>query len=193
VPRWDAPRSHYGPAPRHGYGHDRGYHYDRGYGHYHGHYYPSLPYAALALSLGGLTYYYSSGLFYRPFDSGYVVVGAPMGAVVPALPLGYRTVFAGRRAYYVVDNTYYLSHPQGYVVTDPPVDAVMPLQSYPLRGQPPEQQAQDSYECHRWGVEQSGFDPSLNTTDPSGMQALYERAAAACLQGRGYAYGSSTQ
>ena len=31
---------------------------------------------------------------------------------------------------------------------------------YPAKGQSPEQQQKDQYECHQWAVQQTGFDPS---------------------------------
>jgi hypothetical protein len=31
---------------------------------------------------------------------------------------------------------------------------------YPSKGQSPEQQKKDEYECHQWAVQQSGFDPA---------------------------------
>jgi hypothetical protein len=31
---------------------------------------------------------------------------------------------------------------------------------YPARGQSPEQQSRDRYECHNWAVQQTGFDPT---------------------------------
>jgi hypothetical protein len=34
------------------------------------------------------------------------------------------------------------------------------LMIYPAKGQSPEQQSRDQYECHRWAVQQTGFDPS---------------------------------
>jgi len=37
---------------------------------------------------------------------------------------------------------------------------------YPMRGQPPEQQDRDKYECNTWAVQQSGFDPSLPNVPP---------------------------
>ncbi len=56
---------------------------------------------------------------------------------------------------------------------------------YPSDGQTDEQTDKDRYECHRWAVEQTGFDPSLpdqNLDD----RANYIRALTACLEGRGY-------
>ena len=39
---------------------------------------------------------------------------------------------------------------------------------YPAKGQSPEQQNKDQYECHTWAVQQTGFDPSqANPGNPS--------------------------
>ena len=35
---------------------------------------------------------------------------------------------------------------------------------YPTRGQSPQQQDRDRYECHSWAVQQTGFDPSRAQT-----------------------------
>ena len=37
---------------------------------------------------------------------------------------------------------------------------------YPTAGQTPEQQDRDRYECYRWAVQQTGFDPSAPTMAP---------------------------
>lgn len=43
---------------------------------------------------------------------------------------------------------------------------------YPSKGQTPEQQNKDRYECSQWAISQSGFDPSKpsQTTSPSAQQ-----------------------
>lgn len=59
--------------------------------------------------------------------------------------------------------------------------------AYPARGQGPDQQSRDRYECHRWAVVESGFDPAGATYAPAAEVANgYRRAMAACLSGRGY-------
>jgi hypothetical protein len=59
--------------------------------------------------------------------------------------------------------------------------------AYPLYGQGPEQQEQDRYQCHRWAVSQSGFDPATATAAPPLQVAdSYRRALGACFSGRGY-------
>ena len=37
---------------------------------------------------------------------------------------------------------------------------------YPSKGQSPEQQNRDRYECHTWAVQQTGFDPTMPHTGP---------------------------
>jgi hypothetical protein len=61
----------------------------------------------------------------------------------------------------------------------------------PHNGQSADQQASDRYECYRFAVAQSGFDPlALNSTAPAAdaarLNSEYSRAQAACLEGRGY-------
>ncbi len=86
-----------------------------------------------------------------------------------------------------------------YEVTGPEVDNRMATQApasdqlfiYPKNGQSSEQQAQDRYECHRWAVEQSGFDPTVAGGGVEPEKAVdkrnnYFRAQVACLEGRGY-------
>ena len=75
-------------------------------------------------------------------------------------------------------------------VTPPaqPVEIFM----YPQRHQSEEQQANDRYECHRWGVGQTGFDPvkplgGVAEADWASKRDSYQRALTACLSARGYA------
>ena len=73
--------------------------------------------------------------------------------------------------------------------TPPPADQMF---IHPRQGQTEKQQADDRYECHRWAVSQTGFDPLQQ--QPGGMpegqkpekRADYQRALSACLDGRGY-------
>jgi hypothetical protein len=57
----------------------------------------------------------------------------------------------------------------------------------PRNGQTPDQQARDRYECYRFAVAQSGFDPIRSAGGTNGeLQSNYERAQAACFDARGY-------
>lgn len=55
--------------------------------------------------------------------------------------------------------------------------------AYPADGQSHDAQDRDRYECHRWAVGESDFDPSR---DRRGDRDLYNRALTACLEARGY-------
>jgi len=62
---------------------------------------------------------------------------------------------------------------------------------YPRKGQSEEQQAEDRYECHSWAVNQLNYSPTQPTNGMSEAQlnqlnVNYQRAMAACLDGRGY-------
>ena len=93
-----------------------------GHGGYWGHG-GSSALGIVALSIAGAEFLYSAGMFYRSTPAGYVVVPAPMGAVVPALPPGYTVVYMGGMPYYYYGNAYYTVAPNGYVVTAPPAIA----------------------------------------------------------------------
>lgn len=111
------------------------------------------------------------------------------------LPDYAREVWIGSMLYFVAAGTYYLwnADRRQYVVVDtPPTVQAVPTTSYeviayPARGQTPEQQSRDRYECHTWAVGQSGFDPAAATqAPPPGVSDTYRRALGACLNGRGY-------
>ena len=59
---------------------------------------------------------------------------------------------------------------------------------YPKTGQGGDQQARDRYECYRFAVSQTGFDPMRpgSSAPRAEQQSDFERAQAACLEGRGY-------
>jgi hypothetical protein len=56
------------------------------------------------------------------------------------------------------------------------------LMIYPAKGQSSEQQSRDQYECHRWAVQQTGFDPS-NPSSASNASASNQRSTP--MLGRG--------
>lgn len=191
-----------GRAPEHmdgRYAHNR-YYPDRGS------YVRGLPGRPYMFDRPGGRFYYSGGVWYRPYGASFVVVGAPTGLFVPVLPPFYTTMWIGGVPYYYANDTYYVwsQANSGYEVVDPPgdqgasPDAPQPpppqgdsLFIYPQQGQSAEQQSQDQYECHKWSSSQTGFDPTQAgggvPPDQSGARrADYQRAMIACLQGRGY-------
>jgi hypothetical protein len=89
--------------------------------------------------------------------------------------------------------------PQGEVSETPPgaepqesediADSKMFI--YPRNGQSEERQAKDRYECHKWAVEQTKYDPTkfpreIPADQVMNTRADYQRAMATCLDGRGY-------
>jgi len=177
-----------------------------------------VPRDARVVRFGHERYWYHGGVWYRAEGPGFVVIAPPVGAVVEVLPPFYTTVMVAGRPYYYANDTYYLysDAAQGFQVVDPPpgVEAAAPMPPpgvppgpppgaggappagdatfvYPRNGQSPEQQASDKYECHRWAVDQTGFDPTRAGGGVApGQQDLkradYRRASAACLEARGY-------
>lgn len=191
-----------GRAPEHmdgRYTHNR-YYPDRGA------YVRGVPGRPYVFDRPGGRYYYSGGVWYRPYGESFVVIGAPVGLFVPVLPPYYTTMWVGGVPYYYANDTYYVwSQAQsGYEVVDPPDDqGASPdeppppppqgdnLFIYPQQGQSAEQQASDQYECHKWSSSQTGFDPTQSGggVPPDQLwsrRADYQRAMIACLQGRGY-------
>jgi hypothetical protein len=61
---------------------------------------------------------------------------------------------------------------------------------YPKNGQSADQQAHDRYDCYRFAVAQSGFDPMRTAAaapaPTSEQQSDFDRAQGACFEGRGY-------
>jgi hypothetical protein len=164
---------------------------------------------------GGVQFCFAEGIWYRPDGHArFVVVAPPIGIVISVLPPFYATVWANNVPYYYANDVYYVRSPQGYVVVDPPPSSIVVEQPpnnavielppamvgqappeqvfiYPRQGQSEQQQATDRYECHRWAVSQTGFDPTLSPAGVATGQQVqkrsdYQRALSACLDGRGY-------
>ena len=73
------------------------------------------PYAAV--SVDGVLFYISGGVYYRRVSGGYIVVDPP---VVRALPHGHETVIIDGRTYFRRGGTYYARHGGHYTVVAPP-------------------------------------------------------------------------
>ena len=150
----------------------------------------------------GSPYYNYRGSWYRPYGGGYVSIGVPYGMFVSSLPPYYSTMWIGGTRYFVADDTYYLYEPSrgGCVVARTPYDGERVVTTtapeaestkdpvlfvYPTKGQSEKQQADDRYECHRWAVTQTGYNPVDAEYRPE-QHAQYDRAITACLTGKGY-------
>jgi hypothetical protein len=166
---------------QHGGGHFGGWH--GGYGGWHG---------------GGWRGGYGwRGGFWGPW--GWGLGGLGLGLYFATLPYYYSTYWWGGVPYYYADNTYYRwdgGVGQYETVAPPPglqnqggAQGAAPseLIAYPKNGQTDEQLGKDKFECHRWAVGQTGFDPTQpGGGTASGNRANYLRAQSACLEGRGY-------
>ncbi|MFT3819206.1 MAG: DUF6515 family protein [Rubrivivax sp.] len=176
--------------------------------HGHNHYYPAPgrivpppPRPPAPVWWGGVGYRYWDGVWATPGSRGWVTVRPPIGIVIHDLPSWRTALVIGGLTYYYVNGIYYrpLVSSDGYEVVAAPVaqpDVVTTAPDktfvYPRQGQSAQQQASDEYECHRWAVSQSGFDPTGAATGQDGAtlsstaRGDYQRARAACLEGRGY-------
>jgi len=178
-----------------GGGHVGGFH--GGYGGFHGGY----GYRGGYGWRGG--YYGWRGGYWGPWGWGWGGLG--LGLYFATLPYYYSTYYWGGVPYYYADNTYYrwdagvgqyetVAPPaeiqnQGGVAPQGPAQAAgaSDLIAYPKNGQTPEQSGKDKFECYRWAVGQTGFDPTQpGGGTASGNRSNYLRAQAACLEGRGY-------
>jgi hypothetical protein len=138
---------------------------------------------------------------------GWGLGGLGLGLYFATLPYAYSTYWWGGIPYYYADNTYYTwnSGVGQYETVAPPAEVLgqaggqgagagaapnassTDLIAYPKNGQSEDQLGKDKFECHKWALGQTGFDP----TQPGGGAAPgnrsnYLRAQSACLEGRGY-------
>ena len=147
----------------------------------------------------GQDYFFSGGYWYRPQGPRYVVVRPPYGIRVQYLPDYAREVWVGSALFFLAAGAYYTyeTSSQQYVVVQPPTEVPVAqpapqgngydVVAYPANGQSPAQVQQDGYDCYRWAVQQSGFDPQQITyaPDPAVVQT-YRQAQGNCLSSRGY-------
>jgi hypothetical protein len=176
----------------------------------HAHYYPSRGHVVRTLPSGRIVvhdhyrrpFYYSGGVWYAPRGPRFVVVGPPLGVFVPVLPYAYSTIYVRGLPYYYANDTYYVwrNRERAYEVVARPDDAQTASTQasgsdeifvYPKQGQSAEQTAKDRYECHRWASSETGFDPTqagggVPAEQNGDKRDDYNRAMAACLEGRGY-------
>ena len=107
----DAPHVHLDTR----FAHNRSY-YDRGYT-VHG-----APRNGYAIDFHRSHYWYDRGQWYLGGNLGWIVVDAPVGALVSVLPPDYTTIEFDGVPYYYANDTYYVwdDDQQDYVVVDPP-------------------------------------------------------------------------
>lgn len=84
-----------------------------------------LPPRHRSVWVGRSRYFYDGGHFYRKGPGGYIVVSAPVGAIVLGIPVGSRAVIVGGLTYYVYGSVYYRRIGSGYLVVEPPAQTVV--------------------------------------------------------------------
>jgi uncharacterized protein DUF6515 len=151
---------------------------------------PVLPPSYATVWVGGVPYYYANDTYYEQSPGGYTVVAPPPSNVIVEQPPANVIVQPAPNV---------MAQPAPNVVPQPTPTPVVPQPSpatvaqgpdqvfiYPKNGQGEQRQATDRYECHRWAVSQTGFDPTLSAGASPQKHADYQRALGACLEGRGY-------
>ena len=106
--------------------HGRDWGHDEHHGGYSRHYVPygrevhSLDRGFVRLFIGGMEYFFWEGMYYRHMNDRYVVVQAPIGAVVTTIPPEAQMVVVDGVPYYTVNGVTYVSTTYGYQVVPPP-------------------------------------------------------------------------
>ncbi len=85
-----------------------------------------LPHGYVDVVVGRDHFYTHRGVFYRRGPRGFVVVGAPRGAIIRALPPHCARVYVNNVVYFRFGDVYYQAVPQGYVVVAPPTAVALP-------------------------------------------------------------------
>jgi hypothetical protein len=159
---------------------------------------PTLPTFATAVSSGGDTYLYANDTYYRarPDLGGYQVVNDPdespggsnsEGSAASSAPVtlaGAPLSLAAAAAAPAAPSTTGTSAAAASGTTLGTSQTV-----HPRNAQTPDELARDKYECYRFAVAQSGFDPvhpPAGASPPADKQSAYERAQTACFEARGY-------
>lgn len=84
-----------------------------------------VPRGAISFSLGGLDFFFHTGIFYQWKNGSYVVASAPLGATVPVLPTGCSIQVVAGQTYYVLRDSYFRPVPGGYRVVSRPTETVV--------------------------------------------------------------------
>jgi len=159
-----------------------------------------LPFGYATYYWGGVPYYYYDNAYYQwdPNNNGYVAtdpppVGDSSGSDEPTDPPPAPTDDA---ATYVPQsqpqpspNNVGSGGPTGQSNYNPGPrgnwGGASDVFVYPRNGQSEKQTADDKFECHKWSVAQTGFDPT-RSVNLQGTVMDYRRAIDACLDARGY-------
>jgi hypothetical protein len=156
---------------------------------------PTLPTFATAIVSAGHALLYANDTYYRPRPElgGYEVVNDPEEPTVdnaatararaePPPPLAAAAAVQVSNA--VAPTT---ALPPAEAV-GPPGGTISSPYPYPRNAQSADQLARDRYDCYRFAVSQTGYDPlrAPASAANAARQGDYERAQSACFEGRGY-------
>ena len=83
----------------------------------------TLPHGYHTIRYSGHDYYVHQGRFYRRQPQGFVLVPAPVGAVVVSLPAGHVRLTVGGQVYFHYGSVYYRTARGGYRIVAPPAAA----------------------------------------------------------------------
>lgn len=149
-----------------------GIHYGLGFAWF----FPVLPIGYATYWWGGVPYYYYDNAYYmwNPSYNGYIATDPPPVATSPDAQQA------------PDDNGTYNSTAPGdaAAAAGSYTGGAGDIYVYPKNGQSDEQTSNDRFECHKWAVTQTGFDPTQSSN--TGTAADYRRAIGACLDARGY-------
>ena len=86
-----------------------------------------LPNGAVIIKSHTNPYYFNNGIYYSPYNNGYVVVRPARGIRIRILPVGYRHIIIGPRHYYYYYGTFYskVDNANEYEVVDAPAGAIV--------------------------------------------------------------------
>ncbi|HEY9533531.1 MAG TPA: DUF6515 family protein [Mucilaginibacter sp.] len=91
-----------------GLGYRTGFGYSGFYGYPNlGFYFNALPFGYYPFYMGSSLFYYYDGIFYRPYDEGYVVTAPPVGAAVPSMPRGAKAIMIDNQQFFEYNGVYY--------------------------------------------------------------------------------------
>ena len=83
-----------------------------------------IPYGHRETRHQGHRYFFSRGLWYRPFGNRYILCYPPVGMWVSILPAFAQTVVIASVTYIVIEEVYYVRSGMGYEVVAPPVEKI---------------------------------------------------------------------
>jgi len=167
---------------------------------------PVLPFGYATYYWGGSPYYYYDGGYYSwsPDYNGYVATDPPPVANTASSSGSDEApppADDGQSQSYDVQPQTYAPPPSNPNTVETSAPALTTAQStaprgnwsggvsdivaYPRNGQNDQQTSNDKFECHKWSIAQTGFDPT-RSINLQGTAADYRRAMGACMDARGY-------